>query len=233
MAAFAAAVALGYGHVETDVHVTSDGVLLAFHDDRLERVTDAQGIVAELPWAKIARARVAGREPIARLDDLLGAWPDLRINLDAKHDDVVGPLVRLLTEERALDRVCVGAFSMRRVTRLRRALGSGLCSALAPPEVLALRAAAWGVPGAAARARRGGGTCVQVPLRSRRIPLVDRSMLQAARRSGLPLHVWTVDEPMAMGRLLDLGVDGIMTDRPGVLRDVLRARGAWHEAGTP
>jgi glycerophosphoryl diester phosphodiesterase len=227
MAAFGAAVALGYRYVETDVQATSDGVLLAFHDDHLDRATDRRGTIARLPYAVVAQARVDGREPIARLDELFEAWPDLRVNVEPKHDDAVAPLAAAIRRHGALDRVCVASFSMRRLARLRRALGPRLCSALGPPEVVALRAAAWGLPGAARLARRGGGACLQVPLRNGRLPLVDERMIGAAHGAGLPVHVWTVDEPSDMERLLDRGVDGLMTDRPAALRDVLRRRGAW------
>ena len=227
MAAFAAAVALGYRYVETDIRATSDGVLLAFHDDRLDRVTDRRGAVAALPWAVVGRARVAGREPIARLDEILEAWPDLRVNVEPKHDAAVALLVATIRRQRVIDRVCVASFSMRRLARLRRTLGPGLCTALGPPEIAALRAAAWGLPGAARLARRGGGACLQVPLRAGGMPLVEPRMIATAHALGLPIHVWTVDARADIKRLLDLGVDGLMTDRPAVLRDVLRRRGAW------
>src|SRR3954454_13377397 len=84
MPAFEACVAMGYRYLETDVRVTADGVLVVFHDAVLERVTDAQGRIDQLPWSRVSRARIAGREPILRLEELLGAWPDVRFNLDIK-----------------------------------------------------------------------------------------------------------------------------------------------------
>jgi glycerophosphoryl diester phosphodiesterase len=227
MAAFGAAIALGYRYVETDVQLTADGVLVAFHDDRLDRVTGQAGLIHALPWSDVARARVGGREPIPRLAELLETWPDLRVNLDAKSDKVVAPLVRLLTDLDAFDRVCVGAFSYRRVARLRTAAGPRLCTALAPREVVALRAWAWGCRPVGRFVGRGGGNCVQVPLRHRGVPLVDRRAVAAAHRMGLPIHVWTVNGEAGMERLLDLGVDGLMTDRPAILRGVLERRGMW------
>ena len=86
MTAFEHAVGLGYRYVETDVHLTADGVLVAFHDDRLDRVTDATGAIADLTWDRVRRARVAGVDPIPRFEELLAAWPDLRINIDPKDD---------------------------------------------------------------------------------------------------------------------------------------------------
>ena len=94
MPAFEACVALGYRYIETDVRVTADGVLVVFHDATLERVTDQKGRVEHLSWDEVSRARIGGREPILRLEDLLGAWPDVRFNLDIKAAGVLAPLVR-------------------------------------------------------------------------------------------------------------------------------------------
>jgi glycerophosphoryl diester phosphodiesterase len=225
MPAFAGAVALGYRYVETDVHVTSDGVVLAFHDDRLDRVTDRTGAIAELPYAEVARARVDGVEPIPLLEELLGTWPELRVNIDPKHDEVVEPLATVLRRTGATERVCVGAFSDRRLARLRAMLGPGLCTSLGPAAVARLRAASLGLGRV-----EPDGCCVQVPPRAKGLPLVDRRFVAAAHEAGLDVHVWTIDEAVEMRALLDLGVDGIMTDRPSVLREVLVARGEWHPA---
>lgn len=227
LAAFGAAVALGYRYLETDVHATADGVVVAFHDDRLDRVTDRRGRIGALTWSQVAAARVDGREPIARLAALLEAFPDARLNIDPKHDAVVGPLVRVLRERRAVERVCVGSFSDARLDRVRADLGPEVCTSLGTREVAALRLGSWGSPRLARRAIRSGAHCVQVPVRAGRLPIVDVAFVRAAHALGLPVHVWTVDDRVEMNRLLDLGVDGLMTDRPSVLRDVLVGRGAW------
>jgi glycerophosphoryl diester phosphodiesterase len=231
--AFAAAVAIGYRYLETDVHVTSDGVLIAFHDDRLDRVTDRQGIVAALPWAEVSRARVAGREPIVLFDDLLSAFPTARINVEPKHDAAVAPLVASIEAARAVDRVCIGSFSDRRVAAVRVALGSAACTSLGSLEIAALRFGSWGGRRFLERVRNRPGRCVQIPVAWRGIVLAERRLIDAAHDMGLPVHVWTVNEPAEMTRLLDLGVDGLMTDRPRVLRDILVARDEWREAPSP
>lgn len=225
MPAFEGAVALGYRYVETDVHLTSDGVLVAFHDDRLDRVTDRKGLVAELPWAEVAKARVGGLEPIVRFDELLAAWPDLRINIDPKHDASVVPLAQALQRASAVDRVCVGAFSDRRIAHLRTILGPALCTSLGPKATTRLLVATRGVG-----TPRFEAAAAQVPVSHRGIPLVTRRFVDGAHRLGLVVHVWTIDDPTEMRRLLDLGVDGLMTDRPGVLKDVLIARDQWYPA---
>ena len=222
MAAYEAAVRMGYRYVETDVHRTADGVLVAFHDDGLDRVTDRSGKIADLPWSVVREARLAGGEGVPLFEDLLGSWPDLRVNVDPKADAAVEPLAELIERTGSLDRVGVGSFSGKRLGRLRQRLGPKLCTSLGPLDTVRLRVASFGIPvGPIAAA------CAQVPVRQSGVPVVDRRFVAAAHRRGLQVHVWTVDERAEMERLLDLGVDGLMTDRPAVLKDVLTARGLW------
>lgn len=222
MPAFEGAVLLGFHYVETDVHVTSDGVLLAFHDDVLDRVTDRSGIIAELPWSEVQKAKVSGREPIPLLEDLLGSFPDLRVNIDPKHDAAVAPLIDVIEKTSALDRVCVASFSDSRVSTMRKALGPTLCTALGPNGVRRLVVAAYGLP-----TGRFTSPCAQVPVKQGSVTIVSDRFLKAAHRRDIAVHVWTIDEASEMERLLDMGVDGIMTDRPAVLRSVLEHRGQW------
>jgi len=222
MAAYEAAVRMGYRYVETDVHRTADGVLVAFHDDVLDRVTDRSGRIADLSWSAVAEARLAGGESVPRFEELIGAWPELRVNVDPKADDAVDPLADALERAGAVGRVCVGSFSGVRLRRLRRRLGPGLCTSLGPLGTARLRAASLGVPSG-----RLPAACAQVPVRTSRVTLVDRRFVEAAHRRDLQVHVWTVDDRGEMERLVDLGVDGLMTDRPALLKEVLEVRGLW------
>ncbi len=234
MAAFAAAVDLGYRYLETDVHATADGVLIAFHDEGLDRLTDRTGLVAELPWSDIRLARVDGRQSIVAFDELLGAFPDARINVDPKHDAAVPLLIRTMRDPAIAARLCIGSFSDRRVAEIRDAIGPAACTALGPWEIAALRAGAWGAEPLLGRLRKRPGRCVQIPQWGRGgIHLVEPRLIATAHELGLPVHVWTINDPDEMGRLLDLGVDGLFTDRPSLLRSVLRERGTWVDDGAP
>jgi glycerophosphoryl diester phosphodiesterase len=222
LAAFQYAVDLGYRYIETDVHATRDGVLIAFHDDKLDRVTNAKGRIAELDYAQVKAARIGGEHSIPLLADLLTAWPDLRINIDPKADSSVEPLIRVLKDMKAADRVCIGAFSDARIARIRNAFDGKICTSMGPRTVLRFRAASYGVP--VGDFVEGA---LQVPVRAYGMKLVDRRFVRAANARGLQVHVWTIDEAAEMEWLISMGVHGIMTDRPRLLKEVLTNRGKW------
>jgi glycerophosphoryl diester phosphodiesterase len=235
MAAFESAVTLGYRYLETDVHTTREGVLVAFHDDRLDRVTNRTGAIAELTIDEVRAAdggytfsRDGGRSfpcrglgiQIPRLEEILDRWPQVRLNIDPKSDTCIDPLVALLDRLGAWERVCIGSFSDRRLAQVRARGHGRACTSMGSHAV----ARAW----LAARfgtMPRLGADCIQVPLRRGPVRIVTRRFMTAAHRVGLPVHVWTIDEPAIIEQLLDLGVDGIMTNRPRVLQQVFRRRG--------
>ncbi len=221
--AFRHAVNLGFVHLETDVHASADGVAVVFHDESLDRATDGNGLIRDRAYSELRQVRVAGTEEIMRLDDLLAAFPEQRFNLDPKHDSAVGPLVDVLRRSGALDRVCVCSFSGRRTRRVKAQLGARLCIGAGPAEVLAAIARGWRIP-----LPLRGIDVLQVPVRWGRVRIVSERFVAAAHRAGVQVHVWTVDDPAEMRRLLDLGVDGLMTDQPEVLKDVYLRRGLWH-----
>ncbi|CAN5615896.1 glycerophosphodiester phosphodiesterase [soil metagenome] len=246
MAAFRAAVDLGYRYLETDARVSSDGVAVAFHDDVLDRVTNDTGRLHDLTWRQISTARIQAREPIPRLDEVLAAFPEVHVNIDVKSDAAVGPTLDALRRTDSWDRVRLAAFSHRRIMMLRSAAGPRVATSLSPNEILALRseslARRWAARPVSLLARGAellptgdpqlfGPTdrprAAQVPAGPRWLALVDRAFLDNAHRRGIDVHVWTVNDPAQMMRLLDLGVDGIMTDRADLLRDVLTRRGQW------
>lgn len=218
MPAFAQAVALGYRYLETDVHVTADGVVVAFHDNDLTRTCGRPGLISELPWSDVATARVDGVEPIPRLRDLLDTFPDARLNIDCKSAAAVAPLAAEITAMNAVDRVCLASFSDGRLRALRKLIGPGVCTSMATGELSVL----W-----ASGVNPGPALAAQVPVRHGRVRVVSERFVRRAHRRRVAVHVWTIDESDEMHRLLELGVDGIITDRPAVLRDVLIDRGEW------
>ncbi|MEH0421785.1 glycerophosphodiester phosphodiesterase [Streptomyces sp. B21-083] len=220
---FRRAVEAGYRYLETDVHRTADGKLVAFHDSTLDRVTDGGGRIADLPWSDVRHARVAGSEPVPLFEDLLEAFPDARWNIDVKAEPALRPLLDLIERTGSWDRVCVGSFSESRVVRAQRLAGPRLATSYGTRGVLNLRLRSWGLPVGVRRS----AVAAQVPESQSGVPVVDRSFVRAAHARGLHVHVWTVNDADRMHRLLDLGVDGIMTDHIDTLRKVLEDRGTW------
>lgn len=231
LTAFRNAVALGYYYLETDVHATVDGVALAFHDPNLIRVTDIDARIDQLPYSVVSEARVGGREPIPRVEELLEALPEARFNFDIKSPRAIEPLVEVIRRFGAEDRVCVGSFSQHRIDRFRR-LAPGVITAAGPVTVASM------VLGQLRRHRPGGPDVFQIPVEQRiagmTVRILTRSRVAAIHRAGYKVHVWTVDLPAQMHTLLDWGVDGIVSDRPDLLKKVLQARGMWcYSVGTP
>ena len=219
MRAFAHAVELGYVYLETDVHLTRDGVLIAFHDDRLDRVTDASGRIEDLTWDEVRSARVNGTDPIPRFDELMTAFPDARVNIDPKANRSIEALAAAIRHLGVHDRVCVTAFSRRRTRRVKALVGADLCTgggALATVATLV---------GFGRRLFTRGVDALQVPPRLGPVTIVTERFVERAHRWGMHVHVWTIDDPAEMERLLDLGVDGLMTDQPETLRQVFADRG--------
>jgi glycerophosphoryl diester phosphodiesterase len=224
-AAFAHAAGLGFRYIETDVHASSDGVAVVFHDSTLERMTGERGRIGDRTFSELARMRTRGGEPIARLEDVLTSFPEIRFNIEPKSDEVVVPLAEAIRRCGAIDRVCVGCFDVRRTLRMRELLGERLCWSPGYRGVLKTWLAGWGLP-----FRAGGFPALQIPPAWQGIPLATPRLVAAAHASGIQVHVWTIEEEAEMERLLDMGVDGLMSGRPGRLKAVLERRGQWNAA---
>jgi len=229
LAAFSHAVDLGFKYLELDVRATSDGRVMVFHDATLNRVTDGFGRISALPYSEVRKAKIAGKDRVLSLEELSERFPEANFNIDVKDDSTVEPFLRTVRALGIGTRMCVGSFSAQRIRHLRAELGPEVVTSLAPPEVGVLVAAARLGPltRLANVALPSGLHCAQVPQSQNGIPIVTRGFIAAAHRFGFAVHVWTVDEQPEMDRLLDLGIDGIVTDRPTLLRAVMKARGYW------
>jgi len=228
LAAFARAAALGYRHLETDVHATRDGVLVVAHDPTLARVAGDPRAIADLTSTELSEVRVIGGEPLPTFLELVDAFPAALLTVDLKTDAAVAPMVRLLEQRPALlERLCLGSFSGARVAAVRARFGARLCSAATPREIGRLLAAV--------RLRRRppvlGADCVAVPERypegRRGVRVADRRLLEVAAEAGLAVHVWTVNDAVRMRELVAAGAHGIVTDELSLLRGVLDDAGRW------
>ncbi len=223
----------GFHYLELDVRATADGVPVVHHDAALERTTDGAGRIRELPVGVVRQARVRGREPVPTLEQVLLEFPDTRLTIELKDNAVVTPALELLAATAAWPRACLGSYSEARLDRVRRVGGDRVLTSMARRSAIGLRARGWlpGVP--LLRAVPMRGQLAQLPRRYGPLTVVDPALLRAARQAGLEVHVWTVDDPAEMAELLDLGVDGLLSDRPDLLREVLRERGQWSASASP
>lgn len=222
--AFRNAVDLGYSYLETDVHSTVDGHLVAFHDPDLGRVTDRLGLIADLTFDQVRSVLVGERELVPTLDELLEEFPDARFNIDLKASGAVPLLAETLARHTATHRVLVGSFSGARLKRFRRMM-PGTATAATTAEVIAMAA------GRVRRRQPGPEVIFQVPMSHAwgpiTVPVVTPATIRGVHAAGRKIHVWTIDDTDTMHRLIDWGVDGIVTDRPDLLKAVLESRGMW------
>lgn len=230
LSAFRRATAEGFRYVETDVHVTADDVVVVHHDPDLDRTTDHAGRIRELPWSRVRSALIGGLEPVCRLDDALEELPTTLFNIDVKVPTAVHPVLRTLARHNAWGRVCLAAFDEARLHALRRIGGARLLTSMGKRSVTALWTGSRGLGEPFRPFVRGHAA--QVPPLHGRVRVVDPRFVRLAHRWGREVHAWTVDDADEMSTLLDLGVDGLVTDRPDVLRRVLRERDEWNEAAT-
>jgi len=232
-AAFAAAVDLGYRYLETDVHGTSDGVCIALHDETLDRTTDGKGTVSELPWSKVKQAYIGGIEPIPTLEELLVTWPEVKWNIDIKSDSAIKPTAEVIEKLRAHDRVLITSFSPQRRKATLKLLSKPVATGAGTPEIAAFLAAARvGSKRLAAMALKDVDA-LQVPV-GQAVPgiggivVTDAKTVEMAHAIDKYVQVWTVNTKAQMNQLLDIGVDGIFTDRADTLRTVLESRNLWY-----
>jgi glycerophosphoryl diester phosphodiesterase len=232
MAAFQWAIDLGLRYLETDIHATRDRRVVAFHDDRLDRLTDGHGLVGEHDWEELRTLDAAYHFAPERghplrgtgvriplLEEVLATFPECLLNLDLKQADIEELLAAELRRLGAEDRVLVGSFHDRRLARFRRASSGWVATSAGPREVIAaLTACRLG------RTPSGPADAYQVPERSGPLRVVGARFVEAAHRAGKQVHVWTVNDPADMHRLLDLGVDGIVSDRADLLVRVVAER---------
>ncbi len=220
--AFTAAQNLGYRFIEIDVQATADGVLIVFHDYSLDRTTDATGLVSTLPYSTVRQALIGGIDPILTLEEVLTSYPEIRFNIDIKTEQALRPTLSLVRKMACLDRICLASFSDNRLRRVRRELGPKVCTSAGPQGVFALKLASWGLP-----LRAPNFHCAQVPISEYGVTIITRRFIEHCNRHNIAVHVWTIDDRQEMQRLIRLGVHGIITDRPSLLKQVAIEEGVW------
>lgn len=210
---------LGFVFMETDVQLTSDGKVVIFHDNDLKRIAGLNKKVSDLSFKKIKEIDLIHGGRIPSLEETLSSFPNLRFNIDIKVDSAVDETIKIVKNFNAFNKVCLAAFSSKRLRRIRELTDSDLCSSMGQAEIVRLLLSSYGL-----NFRASPGLCAQVPVSQFGIPIVTKRFIKKIHDLNKLIHVWTIDETQEMYRLIDLGVDGLMTDKPTVLKEALVAR---------
>lgn len=218
---------LGFHFVETDAHLTADGHVVLLHDPILDRVSDGFGLVSSHTLEQLQDVTINGsaRGPVL-LADVLQTFPHLKLNIDAKEEDVWRPMIEVIRAHGAMDRVCLASFDSGRLQRIRE-VAPGISTSLGQVEVARLfLAAQTNTRRLVARLDwpRRGVVAAQIPLKIGPIRLVSKRFVSFAHSFGIGVHVWTLNEPEEIVQALDAGVDAIISDDPVLVREIIRAR---------
>ncbi|MEO9096024.1 MAG: glycerophosphodiester phosphodiesterase family protein [Microbacteriaceae bacterium] len=210
--AFLKALTSGATHLETDVQVTSDGIAVLSHDPSLLRLTGRQIRIDRLRMSDLAHIDLGDGQSFTSLAAALDAFPDARFNIDVKAKAAPAAVVHAVNAVRAKHRVLITSFSEARRRATVDAI-PGVASSASTARVIPILAAAAARMRAATKRAAAGLQAVQIPQRKGPVPLVTAGMVRSVHAAGLEVHVWTVNDPAEMSRLLALGVDGLVTDR--------------------
>lgn len=230
MAAFRRLSEIGIRYLETDVQLTADGQVVVCHDETLDRSYGGEGKIFDHTYEEISQLRNEAGEKMPLLSEVLTEFPDLYLNIDAKTNEVAEPLVDLLKEHDAIGRTMIASFSERRLEHIRLIGGPEVSTSLGVKAIVNLllasetvsNAETWRVPGPRHHAR-----AAQVPEKTRGIRVVSPRFVATAHTAGLAVHVWTINDPEQMVKLVNMGVDGIVTDVPELAKQVFQEEGLW------
>ena len=220
--AFKSAVDIGYKYLETDVHLTKDGFLIAFHDDTLDRVTDKSGLIRDLTLSEIKKAKIAGTDEIPLLSELLNSFTDCFFNIDCKVDETVQPLINLINNKDFINRVCIGSFSQKRINFIRKSLGREVKTSMGPAEVILSKFLSYTSLGYNFKS-----SYTSIPIRRYGINLLDERNINYLKSNNQKVIAWTINDEDQMKMLINIGIDGIMTDNLTLLKKVLIEESLW------
>jgi len=233
---FQAAVDLGVRYLETDVHMTRDGEIVVSHDGDLERSCGRAGVIKEMDYADLATADAGytftldGKEfpfrgkrlRIPRLAELFATFPNAFFNIELKPEDVsiTGPALRVIDAAKMRRRVLLAGEHQNRLDEVR-AMAPGIATSFSYLEMAAFMQAL------AARdpAYQPAGDALQIPPEYYSWKLATPETIAMAHRNGVEVHIWTLNDEPAMREMLELGVDGIMSDFPSLALKVAASRG--------
>ena len=210
---------LGFVYIETDVQATKDGKVVIFHDSNLRRLAGLNKKVNELTLEEIRSVDLLQGGKIPLLSETLDLFPELRFNIDIKTEDALNETIKIVKDMTALNRICLASFSSKRLEKIRKIAGPKACTSSGQMEIFKMMCKSLGLP-----AKNTPGHCAQVPVSQWGVPVITKKFIKTAKSLNKLVHVWTIDDQETMNKLIDLGVDGLMTDKPSILKKALIAR---------
>ena len=209
--AFQSAISLGYQYLETDLRETSDGKIITFHDPNLKRITGANITISETKFSDIRMRRLPSRETIPTIDELLEEFPDSFFNMDLKVNQIEEKVLKKINSHNALERVCLGSFNSRTIKKIN-SLEPKILTSMGISQVIMYKFFQ----------KKNSSKLIQIPTHWNGITVITKKFIDRLHNDGLKVHVWTVNKETEMQSLIDLGVDGIMTDNASGLIKVMK-----------
>jgi glycerophosphoryl diester phosphodiesterase len=212
---FKYAIDLGSAYIETDVQLSADGIPFIFHDDDLSRLLGEDITFNSLHSNEINQLKLFESYQIPTLEEALKKFPGTYFQIDVKTDEVALPTMQVIQDLDAFSRVCIASFSSKRLKLVKKNFPE-TCLSMGPMEILKLLLSSFGLYN-----KKVQGDCLQIPIYHYGIKLVTKRFVKFVQSLGLKIHVWTINDENTMQKLINIGVDGIITDRPKLLKDVL------------
>ena len=210
---------LGFVFIETDVQSTKDGQVVIFHDSTLKRMAGIDKRIKDLMLKEIKEIELINGGRIPLLSEALDSFPDLRFNIDIKTEDALENTIKIIKEMRCFNRSCLASFSSSRLNRIRKLAGPEACTSSGQMDILKLICKSLGIG-----LKINSADCAQIPITQWGVPILTKRFLRIAKKENKLVHVWTIDDKEEMFKLIDFGVDGIMTDKPSVLKQAMAER---------
>lgn len=213
--AFEQSINLGYKYIETDVQATKDNKLVIFHDSDLKRMLDKEIDIASIDYDELCKYKINGIHKIPTFLEAVNSWPEINFNIDPKSQKSAELLINELKSVGNLDRFCIGSFDSHKLYKIREAFDDKICTSMGTNEVVNFYFLRFfGINNIST-------PCIQIPYYRRGFKVITAGLIEDAHKFNKKVHAWTIDDPNQMNELIDMGIDGIMTDSPELLKTVL------------
>ena len=211
--AFEQSINLGFKYIEIDVRATKDNKLVIFHDPDLKRMLNLEIDISSINYDELSNYKINGVHKIPTFLETVSSWPNINFNIDPKSDKSAELLIGELKSVGNLDRFCVGSFDSTKLNKIRNAFDNKLCTSMGTNEVINFYFLRFfGINSI-------NTPCLQLPYYKNGFKIITAKLIRDAHKFNKKVHAWTIDDPKEISELLDMGIDGIMTDSPELLKN--------------